>query len=64
VLKADYEAALAGLGLTFSYPNPNGEFAYYHQSHGEVHCGSNRFSDPYPQPENRWWMQPPPTPAP
>ena len=64
VLQADYEAALAGLGLTFSYPSANSEFAYYHRSNGEVHCGSNRFSDPYPQPENRWWMQPPPTPAP
>jgi len=64
VLRADYEAALAGLGLTFRYPAADDEFRWYQTRSGEVHCGSNRFSDPYPQPENRWWMQPPPTPGP
>jgi hypothetical protein len=63
VIKADYEAALAGLGLTFTYPAPDDEFMWYHEASGEVHCGSNRFSDPYPQAGNRWWVQPPPAPA-
>ena len=63
VLKDDYEAALAGLGLNFNYPAPASEFRWYHRRHGEVHCGSNRFSSPYPQAANYWWAQPPPTAA-
>jgi hypothetical protein len=56
-IRKAYEAALAGLGLTFRYPE--GEFRYYHQAMGEVHCSSNRFSDPYDEPDARWWKQVP-----
>ncbi|HEV2473408.1 MAG TPA: protein-arginine deiminase family protein, partial [Chthonomonadales bacterium] len=48
-----YQKALAGLGLSITYPL--NEFFWYHQQLGEVHCSSNKISLPYRNPAQQWW---------